>query len=250
MFADPRLDGWPLMSSPLPTAILCLSYVYFVKVWGPRFMENRPAFRLKGVLLVYNLFQIVFSAWLFYEFGRYGWLSGDYSYICQPVDYSYSEAGVRMMRAGYFFYISKFIDFFDTIFFVLRKKNNQITALHVIHHGLLPISIWPGVRYACGGQGTFFGFINSLVHVIMYFYYFMAALGPQFQKYLWWKKYLTTLQIVQFIIASLHCFQMTFISCDFPIAFCWWIGAHELLFLMLFINFYKKTYSRKIIKDD
>lgn len=30
----------------------------------------------------------------------------------------------------------------------------------------------------------------------MYTYYLFTALGPQFQKYLWWKKYLTALQMV------------------------------------------------------
>lgn len=38
--------------------------------------------------------------------------------------------------------------------------------------------------------------INSFVHVVMYTYYFLAALGPQMQKYLWWKRYLTRIQIV------------------------------------------------------
>ena len=37
---------------------------------------------------------------------------------------------------------------------------------------------------------------NVVIHVIMYSYYFFAALGPEFQKYLWWKKHLTKLQIV------------------------------------------------------
>lgn len=32
----------------------------------------------------------------------------------------------------------------------------------------------------------------------MYAYYLLAALGPEVQKYLWWKKYLTTLQIVSY----------------------------------------------------
>ena len=82
-----------------------------------------------------------------------------------------------MLRAAYWFYISKFIDFFDTIFFVLRKKNNQITMLHIIHHGLLPMSVWPGVRFTSGGQATFFAFLNTLVHIVMYFYYFVAAMG-------------------------------------------------------------------------
>lgn len=33
----------------------------------------------------------------------------------------------------------------------------------------------------------------------MYTYYLLAALGPQVQKYLWWKKYLTIMQIVRIL---------------------------------------------------
>ncbi len=38
--------------------------------------------------------------------------------------------------------------------------------------------------------------LNSFIHVIMYIYYGLAGLGPSMQKYLWWKKYLTRLQLV------------------------------------------------------
>ena len=233
------------MSSPLPSILICLTYFYTVKVLGPKFMKNRPAYDLRGVLLVYNVFQILINSWIFHELGRFGWLSGNYSFICQPVDYSNSEAALRILRASYWFYILKFIDFFDTLFFVLRKKNNQITTLHVLHHGLLPMNIWPGLRFTAGGQASFFAFLNALVHIVMYFYYFLAAMGPGVQKYLGWKKYLTTFQIIQFVAASIHCFQLIFVDCDFPIGFCWWIGCQELLFLCLFINFYKHTYVEK-----
>lgn len=47
-----------------------------------------------------------------------------------------------------------------------------------------------------GGHGTLLGVINSFIHVIMYVYYMLSAMGPQMQKYLWWKKYLTVMQIV------------------------------------------------------
>lgn len=55
------------MSSPLPTLSICLSYVYIVKVLGPKFMENRKPFELRRVLIAYNAFQVLFSTWLFYE---------------------------------------------------------------------------------------------------------------------------------------------------------------------------------------
>jgi hypothetical protein len=61
------VNDWPLMSSPFPTLVINLSYVYFVKVLGPRIMESRKPMELRGALIVYNFVQVVFSAWLFYE---------------------------------------------------------------------------------------------------------------------------------------------------------------------------------------
>lgn len=47
-----------------------------------------------------------------------------------------------------------------------------------------------------GGMGSFHAMVNATVHVIMYFYYGLSAAGPRFQKYLWWKKYMTGIQLV------------------------------------------------------
>ena len=38
--------------------------------------------------------------------------------------------------------------------------------------------------------------LNCFVHIVMYSYYFLSGLGPSVQKYLWWKKYVTVLQMV------------------------------------------------------
>ncbi len=48
------------------------------------------------------------------------------------------------------------------------------------------------------------GIINTFVHIIMYWYYFLASLGPQMQKFLWWKIYVTKLQMVN----GLYFFQV------------------------------------------
>ena len=57
---------------------------------------------------------------------------------------------------------------------------------------------------------AFFGaMINSFIHVLMYSYYAIAGLGPQFQKFLWWKRYLTILQLVS-IIFSKECFLLNY----------------------------------------
>lgn len=39
--------------------------------------------------------------------------------------------------------------------------------------------------------------MNALIHVLMYLYYGLASCGPKIQKYLWWKKYLTIIQMVR-----------------------------------------------------
>lgn len=127
-------------------------------------------------------------------------------------------------------------------FFVLRKKNKQISVLHVVHHGVVPFSVWFGVRFVPGGHATFFGMLNSFVHIWMYLYYGLAAMGPHIQKYLWWKKYLTKLQMVQFVAFSCHTFQLLFIECNFPKAFVWLIGSHGVVFFFLFMNFYQHSY--------
>lgn len=40
------------------------------------------------------------------------------------------------------------------------------------------------------------GMINVIVHIIMYSYFFLATFGEPVKKYLWWKRYLTKIQLV------------------------------------------------------
>ncbi|PNF37535.1 Elongation of very long chain fatty acids protein AAEL008004 [Cryptotermes secundus] len=243
--SDPRTGKWPLMSSPFPTLAICLSYIYVVKVLGPKLMENKKPMELRKVLIYYNLFQVLFSVWLFIEIGMSGWLTGRYSLRCEPVDYSSHPVTIRTVHACWWYYFSKFTEFFDTIFFVLRKKNEHVSTLHVIHHGVMPMSVWFGVKFTPGGHSTFFGLINTFVHIVMYTYYLLSALGPHYQKYLWWKKYLTTFQMVQFVVIMVHAFQLLFTECNYPRAFVWFIGMHAVMFFFLFNEFYKQAYQKK-----
>ena len=55
-----------MMSSPIPSALICLAYFVLVSI-SPRIMKNREPFQLKQVLVVYNLAMIVLSVYLFYE---------------------------------------------------------------------------------------------------------------------------------------------------------------------------------------
>ena len=137
--SDPRVSSWPLMSSPLPTLLLCLAYLAVVKVVGPLYMEGRKPYDLKLPMLAYNLFQVMFNGWIFLgpaltfscsdlacvSGAASFWFGGEYNWLCQPVDYSSSPGAMRALSLAWWFYLSKFIDFFDSLFFLLRGKGSH-----------------------------------------------------------------------------------------------------------------------------
>uniref|UniRef100_A0A2K6N2U6 Elongation of very long chain fatty acids protein n=2 Tax=Rhinopithecus TaxID=542827 RepID=A0A2K6N2U6_RHIBE len=216
--ADPRIQGYPLMGSPLLMTSILLTYVYFVLSLGPRIMANRKPFQLRGFMIVYNFSLVALSLYIVYEMVRVAWL----------------------------FLFSKFIELMDTVIFILRKKDGQVTFLHVFHHSVLPWSWWWGVKIAPGGMGSFHAMINSSVHVIMYLYYGLSAIGPMAQPYLWWKKHMTAIQLIQFVLVSLHISQYYFMSsCNYQypviIHLIWMYGT---IFFMLFSNFWYHSYTK------
>ncbi|XP_046400917.1 elongation of very long chain fatty acids protein AAEL008004-like [Ischnura elegans] len=240
--ADPRVEGWPLMDSPWTTVGAVAAYLYVVLVLGPRLMVNQKPFNLRTALIAYNAAQVLFSIFMFWEHLMSGWLL-DYSFRCQPVDYSMRPQAMRMVNLCWWYYISKLTEFADTLFFVLRKKDSQITPLHLYHHSLTPIETWICVKYLAGGHGTFSNLINNVVHIIMYSYYLMAALGPEYSKYLWWKKYLTTIQMAQFVLVFYHSAQVLFINCGYPRIVAAFLLLHSSIFFVLFLDFYRGAYG-------
>ncbi|XP_071527224.1 very long chain fatty acid elongase 7-like [Panulirus ornatus] len=243
---DPRVDSWRLlMSSPTPTVLAIFAYIAVVTWLGPRLMRGRqPLKAVKPIMLLYNAFQVVFSTWMFYEAGMAGWF-GSYSFLCQPCDFSNSPEALRMVNVAIWYNISKFIDFFDTLFFVLNKKYSHISLLHVSHHALMPLGLWYGVRHEPGGQTTFFGFLNAFVHIVMYTYYLLAAMGPRVRPYLWWKKYLTTFQMIQFILIFVHASLTIVTGCPVGIPLMRVVLVLAVMFLLLFTDFYIKAYRQK-----
>jgi hypothetical protein len=55
-----------------------------------------------------------------------------------------SYTGLAALDVTWWYFISKFVDFFDSFFFVLRKKFSHLSTLHVVHHGCLPLFVWLG----------------------------------------------------------------------------------------------------------
>ncbi|XP_076837496.1 elongation of very long chain fatty acids protein 1a [Brachyhypopomus gauderio] len=243
---DVRVRSYPLMQSPVQMTLILLGYVFLVLYVGPRYMANRKPYNLKTAMVIYNFCMVASNAYIVYEFLMSGW-GTTYTWRCDPADRSNSPRALRMIRASWLFYFSKYIELLDTAFFVLRKKYSQVTFLHIFHHSFMPWSWWWGITLTPeGGMGSFHAMVNAMVHVIMYTYYCLSAAGPRFQKYLWWKKYMTAIQLIQFIVVSVHISQYYFMEkCDYQVPlFIHLIWIYGMFFFVLFSNFWIQAYVK------
>lgn len=64
---------------------------------------------------------------------------------------------IQVAKAVYIYFLAKISELLDTVFFVLRKKERQITFLHMYHHTVMPLISWGATKYYPGGHGTFIG---------------------------------------------------------------------------------------------
>ncbi|XP_003744846.1 elongation of very long chain fatty acids protein 1 [Galendromus occidentalis] len=242
---DPRLEGYPFVGNFWFMTGLVIAYLYFVKILGPKLMADRPAFEITTIIKAYNFANIFINLFFTIQFSRYSYFGGGYSLFCQKMDHSRDENSIMLVKLGYYYCIIRVLDLLDTIFFVMRKKFNQITALHCSHHALVAWSGWLFVSVGCDGQVVLGIIVNSAVHVLMYTYYFLAACGPSVKPYLWWKRYITRIQIGQFVGLLFHIMIPIFYDCGYPRGLLVWAFAQGTLGLVLFINFYLKSYIVK-----
>ena len=144
----------------------------------------------------------------------------------------------------YMAYLTKLIDFMDTIFIVLRKKFNQISFLHVYHHSLMAMVAWTiGIFYGAAGIHVITGILNAFVHCCMYLYYWLSSKYPKIKESKF-KRYLTQLQLLQFIIIFCHGTLSLYFKpdCTYPQFLTYTIVLQSVVMMVLFGNFYRKAY--------
>ena len=242
---DPRTADWLFISTPWSALGLVCLYLMVVMV-GPQVMKSREAFKINKLLVAFNFGLVLLSLYMFLEYILSVSSIPGFSFWCQGVDPGSHPSILRHARVSWLFFFSKFVEFFDTIFFILRKKNNQISFLRVYHHSSVPLMWWIVVKWSPGGTSFFGGSFNCFVHVVMYFYYMLSAFGPQYRKYLWWKKYVTILQLLQFNLDIIHIsYAMTIQDCTFPRWLLRLLFCYALTLNILFINFYYQEYANR-----
>ncbi|KXJ75647.1 elongation of very long chain fatty acids protein AAEL008004 [Aedes albopictus] len=248
--ADPIIDNWFLMSNPVPVLSIAACYLLFVLHYGPRWMENRKPFVLKNTLIAYNAAQVVFSTLLCVQPFFIGGLHRALNVSCNANAVVDRDLQLTIWNGTWWYMVLKHVELMDTVFFVLRKKQNQVSFLHVYHHTIMAVFTWGYLKYLPGVQGAFLGILNSFVHIIMYTYYLIAAMGPRYHKYLWWKKYMTTIQLTQFGIMLVYLFLIISFQCSVPRSLTFFFVINVTIFLFLFWNFYRKAYNKEEKKMD
>ncbi|KAH8396833.1 hypothetical protein KR215_005021, partial [Drosophila sulfurigaster] len=262
---DPVVAQLPFMGSPWPVSFLSVLYLLIVLKYGKRYMEHRKAYDIKKIIIFYNLFQVIYNFLMFAMLSKYNryltpnlclnlplfftvhFYTRVYDLRCIttfPHDhpYKYQE---RMF--SYIYVVNKMIDLLDTIFFVLRKSYKQITVLHVYHHVLMVfLPYWVIRLFGTGGQFASMALFNTFVHAVMYFYYMISAIYPELKGSLWWKKYITKLQLFQFVTVMIHSVYILIFnpSCEYPKYLHYVILILGSIFIALFTNFYIQAYIR------
>ncbi|XP_042905116.1 very long chain fatty acid elongase 7 isoform X3 [Parasteatoda tepidariorum] len=225
-----------LIKQPIIPIFISIAYVILVKWLLPRIMENRKPLKLKRAIIVYNLLICLLSGYLAYKAIRFtnkAWKNRcDVKIVPKHIiqrglyimQYFWTAQYLQVLnRKGFqllwYIWMTKYLELLDTVFLSLRKKNRRITFLHLFRH-----------------------FAMVLVFALV-FYMKTAAIGLRVKKYLRWKKYLTLLQIMQFIIILTYGAYGFATGCERPEKAELGLFICIFIILVMFINYSKKSHS-------
>ena len=129
---DPRSRHMSFVSGgPWKMMAAMTFYIYFSAWLGPALMKNRAPFELRRAMLFYNISTVLLNAYFFIMsvyYLRFGLELFNFKFPSRDISVL-TEVDFIKARLVYFYILTKLYDLADTIFFVLRKKNNQITGM-------------------------------------------------------------------------------------------------------------------------
>lgn len=237
----PELD-WHLHEDVITA--WCLGYVFVVLSLkalidqGIISTVSKQNSALKVFMHIYNASQVIICSYICWGL-RHSVLPENHYGVPPPgVEMVYNP---EMEFAGFIYYCTKILDFTDTILFLIRGNMRQFTFLHVFHHGTMPLIA--GRYLICQwylGGAAWGALLNSFVHVLLYFHYFVTGLGYKNPL----RKLLTAFQLTQFFfLFTRSCYAIiTYPILRIPAT----IDAfYQSLMFILFQAFYNKTYKKK-----
>lgn len=238
---EPELEHHERLIMLFVTPVVIILYLTFVLKVGSQWMKYRKPMKLKTITRIFNLIQVASNLYVCMVAAQFFVFSYRHcNLLCPSRALLSKEARTYYKNVGLFYLAIRVTDFMDTILFVLTKKQDHVSFLHVYHHVLV---VFTATIIGISGlfeSVLFVILINGFVHIIMYAYYFLSTFAV-LKPYLWWKKYLTGIQLGQFVMIVLHSIAALY-ACKFPAILCAWYIGHASFLFLLFWRFYLISY--------
>ncbi|KAH8025901.1 hypothetical protein HPB51_014096 [Rhipicephalus microplus] len=247
---DPRTAHWYFLGNKTLITLLIVSYVYIVKVGGPRFMKNRkPYDGIKPLIILYNAFMVVGNAYYVYAFFTAAYIRKGYSPICQGIDFNArDEDSMALLSLGWSYSMFRILDFLDT--YLLRAAQEGfarvLAARRASQCGRLQWVVRNSSR--CGRPG------DSLRHG--------KRVRARGDVHVLLSQLSGTPDAEVLVVEALHYAAATyavrgslcahlmplFFNCNYPRVHTYVSMAEAIFFFSLFMNFYVKTYRAKKVR--
>ncbi|KAI0801250.1 GNS1/SUR4 membrane protein [Fomes fomentarius] len=247
------VPGKTPLSTPqevFPTLAAYLVIIFGIQAWR----ANKPPLKLQFLFRLHNAFlssgSLLLVALILEEVVPRVYKHGLFYGFCDVQMWSDRLEFYYMIN-----YYFKYLELIDTVFLAFKKK--PLAFLHVFHHSATALLCYAQLNGKTSVQWVPIA-INLVVHVIMYYYYYATAGGAK----IWWKKYLTTFQIAQFVIDLFVVYFATYSyyaanyfpslpvlgSCAGTETSAVFGCALLTSYLFLFIQFYIRTYEKQVGK--
>jgi len=195
---------------------------------------------------VYNLAQVSLSVYCAF-FGApviFSFLSHPFG-VNLPMEAS-AEVNTALHYCICVHFLSKFLDYVDTILILIGKKDKQLSVLHVYHHCSISM-VWGYLIHTGFAFGTvcFGAWINAVVHSVMYTYYGLTAAsvnGKRVFNTKPFKPYVTSVQLTQFCMCITHALVVLALEQNIPSRLAWLQFGYHCTMIALFGQFFYRTY--------
>jgi len=187
-------------------------------------------------MAVYNATQVTLCGWMVYaslaEHRRRG-----LKLVCN--EHNLAEDGIAFVL--HVFYLSKVLDFADTVFMIVKSNWHQVSFLHVYHHSSIFMMYWLNANVSYDSDIYFTIVLNGSIHFVMYGYYLATAFNVAVPVFI--KKSITNAQLIQFCCMEAQGFCLVFGGCAFPRNMTILYMVYISTMLALFLDFKRRTYS-------
>lgn len=146
----------------------------------------------------------------------------------------------------WFFIVRRILGLSETIFFIVRKKKNQLSFLHVYHHVSSILIFWNFFKYSGGMMEVFIVVISELVHIVKHIYYLFSSytnVTQLFRLLMFIKPITVALQIIELVLILKH--SIVAVGADCNLTSLFYLQIVNVVFLVvLYAKFFMKCYMR------